>query len=650
VTYALQPNREWKPIGYLIKPVGYKKPLQKLIWVSGACLAAILVIEGVQWWSGREPIGVWMPNPIDSSVSGGYGDALMHVTDVSQNGQVVLVKLVCDTPYPERGLYVQYSGQVFDYPADVVSLVTNVDCLASPSFMSGHDKVLAGTTLLKGKPVYQIGFVLPNAATAAKVVEQVKQVHLGKPRGLDQNKCVLELFQLHRRVGEKTSGQPVSEHLTAMLIWQPKQDFTANSKPAAAQNLSFGPVIERTLPIGDTNGPSNWLILNSGSVVEHPLHEPWQVTMSRMSPAERTNLCALGMYVDGENIAFLAVGHLFMGEYWDKDAVVATPGDVVTFVENPQRSADADRTAAIIELQLSAEKNNNPPAYVFKTPAGTTGLLQITGYTENPRGVKIRYKLVQNGKQNASTTSEAEQNANREIARLKLQQAEQELETTKKKVEVGLAPSVDYEKAKLSCDMAAAEVKGDNVGVARLKLAIAELDLDVAGKKFSVGKATTQEYEQAKLARDTEMIRYKLVQNGNAIEKTANSLPSTNAIAADVNDNTGVADAAAQKWLALIDAGNYSESWKQASAIVQGAATEQSFANSMETFRKPLGDLVSRKLKSAQHMTELPGAPDGQYVVMQFETSFANKKSAIETVTFMLEKDGQWKSAGYFIK
>jgi hypothetical protein len=35
---------------------------------------------------------------------------------------------------------------------------------------------------------------------------------------------------------------------------------------------------------------------------------------------------------------------------------------------------------------------------------------------------------------------------------------------------------------------------------------------------------------------------------------------------------------------------------------------------------------------------------------MQFETLFANKTSAIETVTFMLEKDGRWKSAGYFIK
>jgi hypothetical protein len=105
-----------------------------------------------------------------------------------------------------------------------------------------------------------------------------------------------------------------------------------------------------------------------------------------------------------------------------------------------------------------------------------------------------------------------------------------------------------------------------------------------------------------------------------------------------------------EAWLNAIDDGHYSESWNEAAKIFQGGVTEQGWTNSMETFRTPLGDLVSRKLKSAQPMTELPGAPDGQYVVMQFETSFANKKSAIETVTFMLEKDGQWKSAGYFIK
>jgi hypothetical protein len=119
-------------------------------------------------------------------------------------------------------------------------------------------------------------------------------------------------------------------------------------------------------------------------------------------------------------------------------------------------------------------------------------------------------------------------------------------------------------------------------------------------------------------------------------------------------ENNAVAEkaatSAAQTWLTAIDHGEYAQSWQEASAFFQNAVTEEKWKTSLEMVRKPLGDLVSRKLKSAKATAELPGAPDGQYVVMQFETSFANKKSAIETVTFMLEKDGQWKSAGYFIK
>lgn len=107
---------------------------------------------------------------------------------------------------------------------------------------------------------------------------------------------------------------------------------------------------------------------------------------------------------------------------------------------------------------------------------------------------------------------------------------------------------------------------------------------------------------------------------------------------------------AAELWLGLIDGGKYSTSWNEASGFFRGAVTEQSWENSLNTYRKPLGGLVSRKTKSSQPMTEMPGAPDGQYVVMRFETSFANKKSAVETVTFVLEKDGQWRSSGYFIK
>ena len=46
----------------------------------------------------------------------------------------------------------------------------------------------------------------------------------------------------------------------------------------------------------------------------------------------------------------------------------------------------------------------------------------------------------------------------------------------------------------------------------------------------------------------------------------------------------------------------------------------------------------------------LPGAPDGHYVVLHYETSFENKKTAIETVTPMLDQDGDWRVSGYYIR
>ena len=107
--------------------------------------------------------------------------------------------------------------------------------------------------------------------------------------------------------------------------------------------------------------------------------------------------------------------------------------------------------------------------------------------------------------------------------------------------------------------------------------------------------------------------------------------------------------AAARAWLASIDDHQYAESWKSGADYFRGAVTQDKWVSGLVSFREPLGKLVSRSLKSAEPATSLPGAPDGQYVVMQFNTSFANKKSAVETVTFMLEKDGHWRAAGYFI-
>jgi DNA-directed RNA polymerase specialized sigma24 family protein len=44
-------------------------------------------------------------------------------------------------------------------------------------------------------------------------------------------------------------------------------------------------------------------------------------------------------------------------------------------------------------------------AIAFKTAKNTRGLLQITDWTDNPRGVKIRYKLVRDSKTDVAPTS-----------------------------------------------------------------------------------------------------------------------------------------------------------------------------------------------------------------------------------------------------
>jgi hypothetical protein len=102
-------------------------------------------------------------------------------------------------------------------------------------------------------------------------------------------------------------------------------------------------------------------------------------------------------------------------------------------------------------------------------------------------------------------------------------------------------------------------------------------------------------------------------------------------------------------WLHVIDAGRYGESWDGASKLFQGALTRQRWIDAMNGGRKPLGDLVKRYLKSADFRTTLPGAPDGEYFVIRFGASYADKADAVETVTAVRE-GGDWKAAGYFIK
>jgi len=88
-----------------------------------------------------------------------------------------------------------------------------------------------------------------------------------------------------------------------------------------------------------------------------------------------------------------------------------------------------------------------------------------------------------------------------------------------------------------------------------------------------------------------------------------------------------LAQQSADAWLALVDSGKYADSWQEASQLFKAAVTKEKWQDALRAGRNPLGKMLSRKLKSAAYKTTLPGAPDGEYVVIQYESSFEHKQS-----------------------
>jgi len=108
--------------------------------------------------------------------------------------------------------------------------------------------------------------------------------------------------------------------------------------------------------------------------------------------------------------------------------------------------------------------------------------------------------------------------------------------------------------------------------------------------------------------------------------------------------------AAAEKWLLLIDRSDVEESWNQAAELFKNALTVEKWQESLAPVQALTGKLISRKLKSKRYATELPGAPDGEYVVIEYETAFEKKRNGTETVVPMKDPDGVWRVSGYFVK
>ncbi len=109
--------------------------------------------------------------------------------------------------------------------------------------------------------------------------------------------------------------------------------------------------------------------------------------------------------------------------------------------------------------------------------------------------------------------------------------------------------------------------------------------------------------------------------------------------------------ATANKWLSVMDAGNYAQAYAMFPARIRsgGDAIEKQSIGIWRARRTPLGRTLSRRLAKAYFGRTLAGSPDGYYEFLYYKTSFQHKAQAIEGVT-LTKESGQWQVSGYHVR
>ena len=170
---------------------------------------------------------------------------------------------------------------------------------------------------------------------------------------------------------------------------QPSQVQEQHQKAAAQPAATFGPVIERVLIDVNEPGTNKAIRFRTGESTPPPARGgtvimEWMLT-NRMDLVVSRRSNQWSLITAGLRLREFSPGS------WD-DASAASVKDTLSqlsFLRHPADLETTDRT------YLMPEDTKLPWALAFETTERERGLLEIIGFTENPRGVKIRYKLVQ---------------------------------------------------------------------------------------------------------------------------------------------------------------------------------------------------------------------------------------------------------------
>ena len=81
------------------------------------------------------------------------------------------------------------------------------------------------------------------------------------------------------------------------------------------------------------------------------------------------------------------------------------------------------------------------------------------------------------------------------------------------------------------------------------------------------------------------------------------------ALAQDLAAKRETADQAARSWLALVDHGDYGQSWQEAASFFQSKISKADWEKALNQVRPPLGAAKNRTLMGSMYQTDVPNAP-----------------------------------------
>ncbi len=155
--------------------------------------------------------------------------------------------------------------------------------------------------------------------------------------------------------------------------------------PGIGEPLSFGQVIERVVNLGRAGREQCVIDLDAGLVLTPPASTQGDAAAAAKWMKE-TGVDAAGQLSRGLNglVGFEMIA-IPLGNSWADLGDSVSACSAIASLANGTPGTPANMSGG----------EGLPSIYAFQTREGARGILEILGFTENPPGVKIRYKLVQ---------------------------------------------------------------------------------------------------------------------------------------------------------------------------------------------------------------------------------------------------------------